>query len=211
LATKGLFSEGMDERSLLASLQREYPAVIPRAGRQLQLDQEEAAELSRAQSGDGAVWDEWFQAYYRPLFRYAYIRLRSRDDAEDIASQVFVEAYRGIGRYKHNGRPVLAWFYRIAQDLVVKRQKDRGRQQVATLPAEAAAFLDGPESTIANIDLLRALDSLTEDQREVIILRYFMAMPAHEAGDLIGKSQTAIFSLQERALARLRQRLREGQ
>ena len=69
------------------------------------------------------MWDEWFEVYYRPLFRYSYLRLRSRSEAEDTVSQVFVEAFRGIGRYKHTGKPLLAWLYRIAHNVIFDRLK----------------------------------------------------------------------------------------
>ena len=60
--------------------------------------QAEMREVAMAKAGDPELWDKWFQEFYPRLFRYAYIRLRNRGEAEDIASQVFVEALRGHGR-----------------------------------------------------------------------------------------------------------------
>lgn len=166
----------------------------------------DAARVKRAQAGDKTVWDEWFEEYYRPLFRYSYLRLRSRSEAEDAVSQVFVEAYRGLDRYKHTGRPLLAWLYRIAHNVVFDRLKAESRR------LEAAEDIDlvlgeGPEAKIISIDLLNAIDALTPEQRDVIILRYFMAMSSLEVGALLGKKQPAVFSLQSRALASLRTKL----
>jgi RNA polymerase sigma-70 factor, ECF subfamily len=169
----------------------------------------EAHRIARAQNGDETVWDEWFEVYYRPLFRYAYMRLRSRQEAEDAVAQVFVEAYRGIGRYRYTGKPLLAWLYRIAHNVVFDRQKAESRrpQQAESADEIAAALGDGPEAKIVSIDLLNAIDELTPEQREVIILRYFMAMSSVEVGAMLGKTQPAVFSLQSRALASLRTRL----
>ena len=167
----------------------------------------EAARVRRAQAGDKSVWDEWFQDYYRPLFRYCYLRLRSHSEAEDAVSQVFVEAYRGIARYKHTGKPLLAWLYRIAHNIVFDRLKSESRRAGAAVDAAAAAIGDDPEGRLVSIDLLNAIDSLTPDQRDVIILRYFMAMSSLEVGALLGKTQPAVFSLQSRALASLRGKL----
>jgi RNA polymerase sigma factor (sigma-70 family) len=77
---------------------------------------------------------------------------------------------------------------------------------------EAAEDIDlvlgeGPEAKIISIDLLNAIDALTPEQRDVIILRYFMAMSSLEVGALLGKKQPAVFSLQSRALASLRTKL----
>jgi RNA polymerase sigma-70 factor (ECF subfamily) len=166
----------------------------------------DAARVQRAQAGDETVWDEWFQEYYRPLFRYAYLRLRSRSEAEDTVAQVFVEAYRGIGRYKHTGRPLLAWLYRIAHNVIFDRLKAESRRP-EEVEEQEIALGEGPEANIVSIDLLKAIDSLTPEQREVIILRYFMAMSSIEVGALLGKTQPAVFSLQSRALASLRSKL----
>jgi RNA polymerase sigma-70 factor (ECF subfamily) len=68
---------------------------------------------------------------------------------------------------------------------------------------------DGPESIIANIDLLNAIDTLTDEQRDVVILRYFLGMSAQEVSGVIGKTPAAVFSLQARALVALRGRLGE--
>jgi RNA polymerase sigma-70 factor (ECF subfamily) len=168
--------------------------------------QKDAARVERAQAGDKTVWDEWFQDYYRPLFRYSYLRLRSRSEAEDAVSQVFVEAYRGIGRYKHAGKPLLAWLYRIAHNVIYDRLKAESRRAEAVESGDLALG-DGPEAKIVSMDLLNAIDALTPEQREVIILRYFMAMSSVEVGALLGKKQPAVFSLQSRALASLRTKL----
>ena len=166
----------------------------------------DAKRLSRAQAGDQAVWEEWFDAYYRPLFRYAYLRLRSSSEAEDAVAQVFVEAYRGIGRYRYTGKPLLAWLYRIAHNVVYDRLKAESRRPQETEELELE-LREGPESRIVSMDLLNAIEELTPEQRDVVILRYFMSMSSHEVGSLLGKTQPAVFSLQARALASLRSKL----
>jgi RNA polymerase sigma-70 factor (ECF subfamily) len=168
----------------------------------------DASRVKRAQAGDKSVWDEWFSEYYRPLFRYSYLRLRSKSEAEDVVSQVFVEAYRGIGRYKHTGKPLLAWLYRIAHNVIYDRLKAESRRPEAAEDGDGALALgEGPEAKIVSIDLLNAIDGLTAEQRDVIILRYFMSMSSVEVGALLGKTQPAVFSLQSRALASLRNKL----
>ena len=171
---------------------------------------DEATQVQRAKDGDSTIWDGWFQRFYPNLFRYAYIRLRRRSEAEEIASQVFVEAYRGIGRYTYTGKPILAWLYRIAHNLVYDRLKFEERRSVLQVDSPAATdTTEGPESIIANIDLLNAIDTLTDEQRDVVILRYFLGMSAQEVSGVVGKTAAAVFSLQARALIALRGRLGE--
>ena len=167
----------------------------------------EAAQVQRAKAGEQAVWDQWFDAFYPKLYRYAFIRLGRKAEAEDIVGQVFLEAVRQIDRFQYTGRPVLAWLYRIEHNLVYDRLKQAGR---APEPEEAATReqIAGPEALIANIDLLNALNELSDEQRDVIILRFYLSMSAQEAGALIGKSPAAVFSLQARAIVNLRERMR---
>jgi RNA polymerase sigma-70 factor (ECF subfamily) len=179
------------------------------------LETEQAGEEERlelAKQGNAAVWDFWFEKHYPSLFRYAYIRLRRRAEAEEIASQVFVEAYRGIDRYTYTGKPLLAWLYRIAHNLVYDRLK--AEEKRSTLVADSTTPLkaisdEGTEAIIANIDLLNALDTLTDEQRDVVILRFFLGMSAQEVSGAVGKSPAAVFSLQARALIALRAKLGE--
>ena len=190
---------GQAER-LVQPVHRETPVAAPTA-----MDKE-ATRVDRAHAGDASVWDEWFDENYRPLFHYAYLRLRSRSEAEDIVSQVFIEAYRGIGRYKHTGKPLLAWLYRIAHNLIFDRVKAESRRPETVESAEVLLG-EGPEANVLSLDLLDAIDALTPEQRDVIIMRYFMGMSSLEAGALLGKTQPAVFSLQSRALVRLRRKL----
>ncbi|HEX5141232.1 MAG TPA: sigma-70 family RNA polymerase sigma factor [Dehalococcoidia bacterium] len=167
-------------------------------------------DLEAARRGDPAVWDRWFTGYYPPLYRYAFYRLRREADAEEIASQVFVEAYRGIRKYRYTGKPILAWLYRIAHNLVCDRiDHEQRRRRTHIEDGDLAESCDGPESGVANIDLMNALDALSDDQREVIVLRFFMGMQGREVAATTGKSAAAVFSLQARAIVSLRQRLGE--
>lgn len=169
----------------------------------------ERERVERAKAGDASIWGEWYDAYYKPLYRYAYIRLRKRNEAQDIVAEVFVEAYRGIGRYTYTGKPVLAWLYRIAHNLIYDRLKAEARRAEREEDG-ADAHAAGPEEHIPNIDLLKAIDSLSTEQRDVIVLRYLMSLPAQETAEILGKSPAAVYSLQARALVALRQRLEEG-
>src|SRR5687768_11958402 len=82
--------------------------------------EDESRLVRRAKERDAAAWSELYDAYYQVLFRYAFVRLRRREDAEDVASQVFLEAIKGIDGYEDRGRPFLAWFYGIAHNLVTQ-------------------------------------------------------------------------------------------
>lgn len=162
--------------------------------------------VEQAKAGESEVWEHWFDQYYQQLYSYAFLRTRRKVDAEDIVSQVMLEAVKGINRYEYRGRPIIAWLFAIAHNLIadsLKRQQRRMTQEAAAAGAGNPADAD-PESRIENLDLLQALDGLTEEQRDVVILRFFMGLRPKEIGDLMSKSEAAVYSLQARAILALR-------
>ena len=148
----------------------------------------------RVKERDEEAWSELYDLHYASLYRYAFARLRSREEAEDIASQVFLEALRGIDSYEYRGRPLLAWLYRIARNLIaddIRRQVRKTR--AATLSQGDASFAPAADESIETM--------------EVLIQRFFMALSAKETAQLLGKNETAVFSLQVRAINSLRRLL----
>lgn len=162
--------------------------------------------VEQAKAGEAEVWESWFDQYYQQLYSYAFLRLRRKVDAEDIVAQVMLEAVKGINRYEYRGKPIIAWLFAIAHNLIadsVKRQRRRETREADAVVAGGPADAD-PENRIDNLDLLQALDELTEEQRDVIILRFFMGLRPKEIGDLLSKSEAAVYSLQARAILALR-------
>ena len=162
----------------------------------------------RVKERDEEAWSELYDLHYASLYRYAFARLRSREEAKDIASQVFLEALRGIDSYEYRGRPLLAWLYRIARNLIaddIRRQVRKTR--AATLSQGDASFAPAADESIETMELLEAIALLTQDQQEVLIQRFFMALSAKETAQMLGKNETAVFSLQVRAINSLRRLL----
>lgn len=164
----------------------------------------EANLIKRIKDRDEDAWSELYDLHYANLYRYAFARLRSREEAEDVAAQVFLEALRGIDRYTYRGKPLLAWLYTIARNLIA----DHMRYQVRKTRASHLQIIDGyapaADHSLDSMELLDAISKLTRDQQEVLILRFFMALPARATAQLLGKNETAVFALQVRGIASLR-------
>ena len=164
--------------------------------------------IRRVKAREEDAWAELFDLHYASLYRYAFARLRSREEAEDIAAQVFLEAVRGIDRYSYRGKPVLAWLYRIARNLIADQLRNKVRKERASqLMPGNDAFAPPADESLETIELLEAISRLTIDQQEVLILRFFMALTARATAQMLGKNETAVFALQVRAIAALRRTL----
>ncbi len=171
-------------------------------------DVEDEALVERLRAFDQRAWGELYELHHTRIWRYVYARTGDRDDADDLAAQVFTEAVASIHRYRYTGRPLLAWLYRIARNLGAERARRRRRE----LPRSSAEPRSGSlEERLDRMELVRALESLTEAQREVVALRFFAGYSTREIAAAMDKREAAIYSLEVRALASLRRILGENE
>lgn len=187
----------------LASAQQVRP-------REAEFDDERAL-VDAARAFDTQAWDSLFGAHYDAIFRYMLLRTGNSHLSEDLAADVFLEAVRGIGRYRHRGVPFRAWLYRIAHNLLASHRR---RRTVDTTridgDVEVVSSGDHAFEVVERQQLRTALLQLTNDQQQVLALRFFQDLSLEETAVAMGKRTNAIKQLQHRAVARLRQLLEEG-
>ncbi|PFG75374.1 RNA polymerase sigma factor [Tepidiforma thermophila] len=171
------------------------------------------AELAaRAARRDPAAWETLFERHYRSVYAYLRFRLASPQEAEDLASQVFETAYARADTFDYRGVPIQAWLLAIARNLArdaIKKRIRRGPSddlEAADL-AGMLAEADPAPGVHLRSDLARALAELTEDQREVIRLRFILDKSVAETAVLMDRSEDAVKNLQRRALAALQRAL----
>jgi RNA polymerase sigma-70 factor, ECF subfamily len=174
----------------------------------------EREELSRlvgaARDRDRDAVARLFDRYYDAVYRYAFARLGSVSDAEDAASETFAAMVRALPRFQFRGVPFEAWLFRIAMSKVVDvaRHRSRVRPGGDALAFELADDGAEPDRIFASNELRRELmasvERLPRDQRDVVMLRFFMGRSIRETAEMLGRSEGAIKQLQFRALASLR-------
>jgi RNA polymerase sigma-70 factor (ECF subfamily) len=165
----------------------------------------DAYRTFRREQGD---FEQLFRAHYAEIVRYLSARLGSRDDASDVASEVFAEAWRRVPGLQWRGRPVRAWLYRVAANMAADELKRRRRE----VPAERDVATADPTDQVADrIALARALRELPVDYQLVVHLRLVEGHPFTEVARVMGKSVGASQMLLLRAGKLLREALeREG-
>ena len=156
-------------------------------------------------------FDALFRAHYAEIVRYLAVRLGSRDDAADVAAEVFVAAWRGVPRLRYRGRPVLAWLYRVASNMASDRLRERMREPLPTDVVRWPPVADAADR-VADRDVLgRALRQLPADQQLAVHLRLVEGYSFAEVGRVMGRSAGACQMLVLRAGRQLRETLeREG-
>ena len=168
--------------------------------------------LQRAKQGDESALSAIYEQCHAPIYRYIYFRVRNGPLAEELAAEVFVRMVDRIGSLKDRGRPVLAWLYTIARNLVIDHQRRARIFAWSPLCEEMEAGADEHPAQVAENrqtvrELSLALDQLTEIQRQVIVLKFIEGHNNSEIAAILGKDEGAIKSLQHRALGALRRAL----
>lgn len=161
-----------------------------------------------------AMLTSCFNQYFDRIAHYIYIRLGDKAEAEDLASEVFLKAYKSLNSYKHRGVPMQAWLFKIAHNLLVDHQRKRAKTKTLQVDDnfQIADKQDTMESALINLEYQRVVESLnklTPDQKQVIELRFFGGLTSEEVGNVLNKSSGAVRQMQSYAIKRLRQLLKK--
>ncbi len=162
--------------------------------------------ISRAQDFDPEAFGEIYERYYTGVYKYIYYRVGEQHLAEDLTMEVFLKIMEAIDGFTFRGVPFSAWLYRIASNLVIdhfRRQSTAPMSLEERLVAESDHPRQQIESEFTHQALRRALAELTEDQQQVIILKFVDGLSNQEVAQVLGKTEGAVKSLQHRALASL--------
>ena len=155
-----------------------------------------------------------YEEYYDRIAHYVYVRIGDKSEAEDIASEVFLKALESLRTYEERGLPMQAWLFKIAHNMVVDHLRKATKYK--TIPIETVEINDesDPQKTAeTNIEMEKvaiAMQQLTDEQKEVIQLRFFGGLNSREVSVLLNKSDGAVREMQRAALEKLRGLLSES-
>ena len=169
--------------------------------------------LAGARTGDGRAWARILDDLSGPLLGFA--RGRGVEDPEDVLGETLLHVARGLDGFEGDEAGFRAWVFTIAHRRVVDAQRRRHRRPSTPLPAEELAplaeALDASDDELAavveRLDATERLDALlahlTDDQREVLVLRFAADLDATTVGRITGRSTNAVAAITRRALLRL--------
>lgn len=160
--------------------------------------------------GDADALGRLYDALVEPIYRYVAMRLRRREDAEDVTQLVFERIVAALPRYRHEGRPFTAWAFRIARNAVIdhhRRYRPMERLGAIAEPADGLVLEARSLHQEEIRELRTAMRSLTPDQQEALALRYGAGLTAEEAARVMGRRAGTIRGLTFRAIEALRRTL----
>ena len=171
---------------------------------------DEAEALRAASSGDGAAFGLLVERYQEVAFRAAYLIVRDAQEAEDVAQDAFVRAYRRLDSFRQ-GEPFRPWLLRIVQHTALNTVRSRGRRAglLGRFAAMAPRAIDPPEAAVLAAgeaaQVLAAIAELPPDDRAILHLRYFLDLPERQIAAAIGRPPGTVKSRLHRAGRRLRE------
>jgi len=162
-----------------------------------------------AKNGDQSAFSQIYELYFTPVFRYIFLRVQNKSDAENLAQDVFLKAYKNIDNFQERNKEPLTLFFTIARNTVIDFWKKKKEIIMEEIEEE---ILENPLEILEKHDdykrILIVLEKLNEDQKEAIILKFISGLTNKEISQLLEKSEEAIRQLQSRGLRILRQYFR---
>lgn len=169
--------------------------------------------VRKARDGDQGAFGELYALYFTPVYRYIYVRIWVKHDVDDIAQTVFVKAWQAMARYENQGKPFLAWLFTIARNTVFDYRKKKRELFLDDTPIRdesvaLAAYNEEKELYDERLLAVRkALVNLSQDQQDVIALRFIEGRSYREIASLIEKSEDAVRAIASRGLRELRKKI----
>lgn len=169
----------------------------------------ERAEVAAARAGDREAFDRLVERYQRPVYRLCYRYVNDHQDANDLAQEAFLKAYRALDRFRGDSA-FSTWLYRIAVNTCLNFRSSRkppAEELPEALPAPGAGALDRMEKDEQAAEVRAAVSRLPEKQRATLILKIYHELSHEEVASILGSSVGTVKANLFHALANLRKML----
>lgn len=177
------------------------------------MERDEITLIRAAQDGDQTAVIALYEQHRDTVYTYVYHRVgRLPDAAEDITADVFVRMVSKLHTFKVKDKPLLAWLYSIAHNLVIDYYRTVDKQNESPLTPSLQTGGMAVEAQVAHRieteQVRSAMDGLTDPQRDVLICRFMNGLSVRETADMMERQEGAIKTLTRRAIAAVQRQLR---
>lgn len=168
--------------------------------------------IEKARLGDNDAFGKLYEHYYLPVFRYIYFRIKKKEDTQDLVQTTFLKVYKSIGKYKNLGKEPLSFFFTVARNTVIdhfRKKRDLKLYEYTDIEENEDRNPENfaqknEQAKIVN----KAIQSLNEEQKEVVLLKFMAGLSNNEIAKQIGKSEDNVRQIQHRALKLLKEKLK---
>lgn len=178
------------------------------------------------QRGDTRAFELLLRKHKRPVYNFVHRQVGHEATAEDLVQEVFLRVIKGASSYQRQAK-FTTWVYTIARNLCVDHSRRAKHRRAASLDqpmskegSEGATMGDRVADRGPAVDrqvigkqlqgrLQLAISGLTEEQREVFLMREYLNLPFKEIAEIVGCPENTVKSRMRYALEHLRQQLEE--
>ncbi len=164
-----------------------------------------------AKDGDNSAFEELYNTYYTPLYRYIFVRIKNKEEAEDVTQTTFMKIWNSITSWNSNHTSPLAFFFTVARNTLIDYFRKNSHGEIVS---DEAVFKYGENSGTTDNEssaselrgvLNQAISELSSEQQEIINLFYTNDLTYKEIAQITGKKEEAIRQLHSRAIKKLRE------
>ncbi|MEK7535460.1 MAG: sigma-70 family RNA polymerase sigma factor, partial [Patescibacteria group bacterium] len=152
--------------------------------------------VGKARQGDKVAFGELYLEYFAPIYRFIYFKIGHKETAEDITQAVFTKALSAISTFADTGVPVASWLYTIARNACIdhyKKKRDVTLSDDDNFWQDLESDMPGPEQDRKVRErseiLQKVMRELSEEQRELVLLRFIEEQSYEEIAKILQKSE----------------------
>ncbi len=164
--------------------------------------------MKKAQKGNDKAFIKLFQQYEKDIYRMAYVYVNNKDDALDIVQEVAYQSFKKINTLK-NPEFFKTWLMKITMNCAINLAKKN--KKVVPLKPEFEDFIGLEDEDVPlSLSLQEFIDTLQEDEKSVVLLRYYNDHTFKEISELLNIPLGTAKSMLYRALDKLRKKYKDG-
>ena len=158
-------------------------------------------------NGKASAFGLLYNKYNVQIYRFIYLKVSHREEAEDLTHQVFLNAWQNIKNYRFKGFPFSSWLYQIARNQVIdhyRTKKDVSDIENIEEPETLGSSLSEKLDLDMEIEIVKkAIPKLKPEQQDIIILRFVDDLSPKEVSIALKRPESTIRVLQHRAIKNL--------
>ena len=163
--------------------------------------------VAQAKQGDAEGIHFLYVRFHDDVLRYVNSLVRDYHEAEDITHNVFAKLMTAITKYEERSVPFAAWILRVARNAALDHL--RAKRMIPTDEVRVSDYDPSHDGIEMGRDIKIALESLPEDQREVLVLRHIVGLSPTEIAGTLEKTESSVHGLHHRGRRALRGALTE--
>lgn len=166
--------------------------------------------IERAIKGEASAFGLLYDKYQPQIYRFVYLKVSHREEAEDLTHQVFLKSWQNIVEYKFQGFPFSSWLYQIARNQIIDHYRTKkGNLNIEEInePRIENSIAETIDNNSSVKEIKKAINQLKPEQQSVIILRFIEELSIKETALALKKTEIAVKLLQHRAVKNLKKNL----